>query len=659
MLFFVVRRSVGVCLFLLISTISAQLHALPTLADYAADSNLHSVSISPSGQRLAFRERKNGIDVIRIVDLEKQKTLVNFDVSDINPNDIYFIDENRVIVRATDNKKRVRGFKGRLAISSAFIISISKNKIRQLLTPGEVIYKLQTGLGRIVAVSENKEFAYMPAFVKKRSSDFRSGSTELMLMKVSLAIGSGRPSIESKGVKNAIDYFVGQDGSVLAVESYNPNSHLYQVRVPDGRGWREIYSDNSDLREFSISGLTPDRKSLVLVNENDDTGFDSVYTMSLTDGKISNELFNITSKDIDSLLIDINQIVYGVRYSGFTPRYAFFDATLSARIAKIQSMFQGESVFLTSSSPDWKQLVVMVEGSFYAGDYFMIHGDQAPDFVGTSRRQIEVDSLHPIIQTAYTARDGMKIPLLLTIPRNKQNDIERLPAVMMPHGGPESYDSVGFDWLAQSLANEGYLVIQPQFRGSSGFGSSHLLAGRGEWGKKMQSDLLDGVNTLAKQNLIDKDKVCIVGWSYGGYAALAGGAFNNPAYKCVVAVNGVADLNLMMKSEKKENNNYLDVYAYWNQVIKAGELSKDDLNAISPVKHAANFEVPTLIIYGDEDEVVLPVQSKKMVKALKEAGKAVEVLRIKKEGHSFTDPKSRQETLESIVKFLKQSLKNK
>lgn len=198
--------------------------------------------------------------------------------------------------------------------------------------------------------------------------------------------------------------------------------------------------------------------------------------------------------------------------------------------------------------------------------------------------------------------------------------------------------------------------MQPQFRGSSGFGTNHVIAGRGEWGKKMQTDLLDGVKAMAAQGLVDEKKVCIVGWSYGGYAALAGGAFNSSDYRCVVAVNGVSDLNRMIKTEKREKNRNIDVYAYWNQVIKNGALTEEELDAISPIKHAANFRVPTLIIYSSDDEIVLPDQSKKMIKALKKAGKSVEVLKIKKEGHSFVEEKNRQKTLESIIAFLKKTL---
>src|SRR5690606_351827 len=132
-----------------------------------------------------------------------------------------------------------------------------------------------------------------------------------------------------------------------------------------------------------------------------------------------------------------------------------------------------------------------------------------------------------------------KIPTLLTIPKEKITVLKNLPAVIYPHGGPESHDVIRFDYLAQALAAQGYLVIQPQYRGSSGFGRQHVLAGHGEWGKKMQDDLPDAIAALSDTGLIDPTRVCIVGASYGGYAALAGGAFTPELYKCVVSINGI------------------------------------------------------------------------------------------------------------------------
>lgn len=624
------------------------------LSNYAANTDLSGVAVSPSGNRLVFREQHDKKALIRIVDLKQKKTIAAFDIADMFTRSLYFISEDKVIIVAGE-ERRLRGYRGEHDVSTAFLFSIEENKVRQLLTPGQVIYKGQSGLGKIVGMSKDQKYVFMPAFVAG-SSQFTNKYPEYLLTRVPLSVEKGRPEVVAKTVRNAIDFFMDDDGNILALETYNPRDHLYQIEVPDGNGWREIYRDESQLRDFNISGVAPDREHLVLVTDDNETGFESAFLMSLKDGEISDKLFSRPDKDITAIYHNINRVVHGIRYAGFTPTYEFFDESIEERLEKIQTAFQGESVYLVDMSPDFEYLVVKVTGSAFSGDYFLIPKKGEPVYVGSARKAFGPETLNPIIQTAYPAQDGLNIPLLVTIPAHKQDKLQHLPAIMMPHGGPESYDAVGFDWIAQAFANRGYLVIQPQFRGSRGFGTEHVLAGHGEWGKKMQTDLLDAIDVLAAQKLIDKDKVCIVGWSYGGYAALAGGAFDGDAYKCVVAVNGVADINRILRDEKREENRYMDVYAYWNRNIRKNKLSEEELSAISPADHAENFKAPVLIIYGEDDEVVSADQSKIMIKALKKADKEVEVLKIKDEGHSFREPKNRLKTLEAMVKFVNKYL---
>ncbi|ABD79325.1 alpha/beta hydrolase family protein [Saccharophagus degradans] len=624
-----------------------------TNADYAANPSLQWVSVSPSGTRLAFRYTTDEMDLIRVMDLKAKKMLAGFRVDEITPQQIYFIDDDRIVLVAKE-EKRVHGFKGIIDMSSAFVYSIKKNAIRQLLIPGEVVYKGQSGMGDIVGLSPDGQFAYMPAFAEKRMG---SSAPTYSLLKVSLGAKKKKPKIIQHGNRHTIDYFLDGEGNILAIEKYNEDKHLYTVEVPDGKKWRVIYSDDSDLRDFGIWGIAPDKKHLVLVNEDPDTGFDTCYTMSLEDGKISGKLFGRADKDIDHIITDINRVIYGVRYSGFTPTYEFFDKKLTERVANIQKKFEGESVFLRDWSADWKHIVVQTTGTVFSGDYFLLNdGEATPIFVGSKFEKFGSEQINPIVKYNYKARDELDIPVLITLPRSQKDSLKNLPAIMMPHGGPRHHDKFAFDWMAQAFANAGYVVIQPQFRGSDGFGLAHLLAGKGEWGGKMQTDLLDGIDMLVKQGFINKDRVCIVGWSYGGYAALAGGAFYSDYYKCVVSVNGVSDVYEIMKDEKRDNHRVFDTYAYWKSVIGEDKMDKESLAAISPSKFADNFNVPVLLIYGDKDEVVAPEQTKIMYKALKKADKQVEVIRMKGEEHSFDNPENREKTLDAIIEFVNKNI---
>jgi dipeptidyl aminopeptidase/acylaminoacyl peptidase len=244
--------------------------------------------------------------------------------------------------------------------------------------------------------------------------------------------------------------------------------------------------------------------------------------------------------------MDINRVDYGVRYSGFTPSYEFLDATVTARVSEIADLVPGNSEWLVDWTRDWRSNMDYVEGPAFSGQYFVLTEGAEPTLLTNARPGFDDDTIHPVVEFSYAAADGLRIPTLLTIPRHSIDAVRNLPAVMLPHGGPAAHDSIGFDWFAQALADEGYLVIQPQFRGSTGFGLDHRAAGKGEWGRKMQSDLSDGIAALVEKGYVDPARVCIVGMSYGGYAALAGGAFQPDLWRCVVSINGVADLNRMV-----------------------------------------------------------------------------------------------------------------
>ena len=223
----------------------------------------------------------------------------------------------------------------------------------------------------------------------------------------------------------------------------------------------------------------------------------------------------------------------------------------------------------------------------------------------------------------------------------------------MPHGGPEAHDSVRFDWMAQYFASRGYVVLQPNFRGSDGFGAKYKLAGRGEWGRRiMQHDVTDAINSMIKTGWADKDRVCIVGASYGGYAALAGGAFTPDLYRCVAAIAPVADLPTMIYDERRESGSDSWVVTYWKRLIGDPRSERDKLKSISPSEHAAEFTAPVLLIHGNDDIVVPMHQSVIMERALKKAGKPVEFVRLKGGDHWLSTSETRLETLERLATFV-------
>ena len=217
------------------------------------------------------------------------------------------------------------------------------------------------------------------------------------------------------------------------------------------------------------------------------------------------------------------------------------------------------------------------------------------------------------------------------------------------HGGPFARDKWAYDPWVQFLANRGYAVLQPNFRGSTGYGRAFVEAGEGQWGRKMQDDIDDGVRWLAQQGIADTKRVCIMGASYGGYAAMWAAARNPDLYRCAISVAGISDVRAMLNYDSKQFT-ARRYYRDWRNKVK-GE-GKFDLESISPIKAAARMTVPLLIVHGADDTNVPPAQSTKLHEALARAGRPHEHVIYKDEGHNISDPKNVADLLTRLENFL-------
>ena len=599
-------------------------------------------AISPSGELIAYRNTNEQGDMVMIVNAKTKKLVDAVNVSEVDPRFIYFVDEDKVIMRATQNTKFAR-IDGRHELSVAFVYNLREKEVYQLLIPGKEIFSLQTGVGKVVGVSKDKKYAYMPAF---GSQTIRS------LFRVRLDKKSP-PKLHQRGTADVIDFFMDGDGEVIARERYNNKNDKHSVEARIDDEWVEIFSEKTDRIYKSFSGVTPDRKSLVMLYNGEDTERTAYYTMSLADGTISDPIFSYDDKDIESVITDINRVVYGVRFSGFKPTYEFFDKKLNARLNGIAKALPEFSVRLRDFSPDWNNILLYSEGEMNAGSYLSYSNGQLT-LLAQTRPAVPNELVNTVVEYEYKARDGMVIPTLLTVPKGKTP--ENLPAIMMPHGGPASYDKIGFDYMAQFFANRGYLVIQPQFRGSDGFGAEHLVAGYGEWGRKMQDDLTDAVSNLVENGVVDAKRVCIVGASYGGYATLAGAAFTPDVYACAISINGVSDIEEMMRDSERRLGDGHWVTSYWEDNIGGGKFDENHLWQISPANFAQNVKAPVLLIHGENDRVVPFEQSEIMYEKLKKAGKTVELVELPRGNHYLSKAENRMTAMKAMDAFIQKHM---
>jgi dipeptidyl aminopeptidase/acylaminoacyl peptidase len=319
----------------------------------------------------------------------------------------------------------------------------------------------------------------------------------------------------------------------------------------------------------------------------------------------------------------------------------------------IAKAFPGKTILIFDRSADYKRIVARVESSSSPPMYYLIDFARgSADIIGEAYPSLAEASLGSLELTSYRTSDGYEIPAYLTLPPGREP--KNLPLVVFPHGGPYARDDAGFDWWAQFLATRGYAVLQPQFRGSWGFGAELFRAGHKQWGRGMQDDISQGVRHLVEQGIADPTRVCIVGASYGGYAALAGAAFTPELYACAASINGIADIPQFGGYIREHSGEDSNVWRTFRDLI--GRPTDEDLARFSPARSVATIRAPVLLVHGSSDTVVPPSQSANFARLLTQNGKAHELVMLDGEDHWLSTSQGRQRLLDSLETFLARHL---
>ena len=456
-------------------------------------------------------------------------------------------------------------------------------------------------------------------------------------------LDSGRQRLIREGNLQTESWLVDEAGEVAAEEDYDQQGQHWKILERQEGHLREIASGHAPIDIPELLGFGPNPGTLLV--ETRENGDPVWRLLSMKDGTFGPGMEERSS--FESTIEDPQtyRMIGGV-HTDDTPHYVFFDRDLRSHWQSILDGFSGEQVEFVSASADFNKIIVKVTGPMDGFCYELIdlHTHQAQrvgDIYAGIRLPLEVKRI------TYKAADGLDIPAYLTLPLGKPP--KNLPLIVFPHGGPAVRDTKEFDWWAQAMAAQGYLVLQPNYRGSATT-TDHLQAGYGEWGRKMQTDLSDGVRYLVKEGMVDPARVCIVGASYGGYAALAGVTLDPGVYRCAVAVAGISDLKHMVKSVDSFNSSER---RYWQRFMGASGPNDPVLEQISPIKHVDAITVPVMLIHGKDDTVVEYDQSSDMYDAMKHKKKDVEFVKLKNEDHWLSRSETRLQMLQSSIGFLR------
>jgi acetyl esterase/lipase len=469
--------------------------------------------------------------------------------------------------------------------------------------------------------------------------------TETALFRINLTTGT--EALIRKGGIATNGWLIDDSGEIVAEQDYSEHDRRWSIRLYDGRHLLHTVSGVAPIDSPDMLGLNASGDEIVVaLTEADGVNW---RPLSIKEGTWGADLAPNESLN-EFLLQPGSQRMIGTGYVGDETRYHFIDKSLQAGWDWTVRVFGFQRVELISISADHSRFLVQVQGPKSGYAYYLsdikehLTKSIGPVYAGVT----QVAEMRAI---KYKAADGLEIPAYLTLPPDRP--AKNLPVIVFPHGGPEARDNLGFDWWAQAMAMQGYAVLQPNYRGSS-LGKKFVEAGYGQWGRKMQTDLSDGLNDLATQGIIDPRRACIVGASYGGYAALAGVTLQSGVYRCAVAVSAVSDpANFMRWVGRKESYGDKTGQRYWERFLGVEDPGDKRLDEISPLRHIDQLTVPMMLIHGRDDTTVPYDQSVDVAKAMKKAGRTVEFVTLDKEDHYFSRSATRLQMLQSSMDFLK------
>ncbi len=463
-----------------------------------------------------------------------------------------------------------------------------------------------------------------------------------------LNVNTGAKIVRSRERMPIRSFTTDAAGNVRLGSGYQGSTEVsYYARLENEREWRRLVK----IKAFSESdALTPiavaPGKNTAYATGNFE-GRAALWEMDLTDQREPQLVFSHPLVDADDPVMTPDGRLLGIWYELDRPFIYYTDETIRSLIKAVEKLEPGKFTFISDYSRDEQAFVVRSYSDIDHGSYSILDRKQGKLMrLGTAYPELKQEQLGRMRSITYKAADGTEIPGYLTVPVGLRP--EKLPLIVMPHGGPIARDSWDFDFLRAFLVDRGYAVLQMNFRGSSGYGGDWFFDAHQDWGGLTYSDITDAARWAVAQGIADPARMCTVGWSFGGYAALLGAVRNSDLYRCSVSIAGVSDLHQLVQEARFFSN-----YRFAREQIG---LNKEKLLADSPRRHVGQIKIPVLLIHGNRDYQVEVDHSEKMESALKKAGKPHRAVYLDKATHQLDRRSDRITLLTEIEKFLLENL---
>jgi dipeptidyl aminopeptidase/acylaminoacyl peptidase len=648
-------------LFLIVLCAAGSAHAAPAapvpIEHFFENAAFAGAVLSPNARYLAARLGRPGRrDALVVIDLTHNaaKLVASFALADVG--NFHWVNDDRLVFDATDKtiaQGDVHYYPG------LFAVDRDGSNHRQLVAreaTAEVsertLLKLLPAATYLLAPTGPRTTPFV--YVTSPRYDSRGAVESIDLLHLDTRTGRATSVPRPGQVKS---WLLDAGGEPRLVRTLERNTASLMYRDPATDQWRKLAQFDGYLGgtgALTPVGFAPDGALYVVSGAGRDKA--ALYRYDLAAGRLAaSPLVELADYDFTGSLVIADGKLLGVRVLTDARSTVWFDAGMQAVQQRIDSLLPGTvNIVSVAQRAETRWVLVRSYSDIKPSAWNLFDTETGKlNKVGDTRPAIKSAEMGLQEAVRYKARDGLDIPGLLTLPHG--SDRKKLPMVVLVHGGPFVRGSEwGWEPQAQFLASRGYAVLQPEFRGSTGFGAKHYRAGWKQWGLAMQNDIADGARWAIAQGIADPKRICIAGASYGGYATLMG-LINDPdLFKCGVSWVGVTDIDLLYTGHWSFRSDTSDGYKQYGMPELVGDPVKDaaQLKATSPIQQAARLAQPLLLAYGGSDRRVPTYHGRQFHDAVKRTNAQVEMIVYDEEGHGWALPKNRIDFWSRVEKFL-------
>lgn len=627
--------------------ISMQVHSIePYPLEYFAQRfNIDSVKISPDGTQMALlripsRSANPVLEIYQTTDLSKAPFKLDAKPMEITGYN-WLSDKDIIISLRQKVRDKIEGFNKGVYESRFAKLNLRTKKVLPIREVG----------ARIIHTLPNKPNKVIIGFYSDIKPSKKIPQSIRPIDYYELNLKSGTKKLLMRGKFSLANVTFDIDGNPRLGSGYDitTDEFVYYYRKVGSKQWVDYYRLHEDSFEnFSVQAVDNTKADTVLVIAQNGEDKNSLWEFNTNTKSYGEKIYGRSDVDIGGIFRHSDRWnkkddIAGLFYSLDKYKSEYFIAEEAALYKQLESIVPNAyNVSITSRAKTNNNMTVFNSGPHDPGSYYLVKENKLI-LIGSKNQKIKPENLADVKYIKYKARDGIVIRAYITIPHGEGP----FPTIIMPHGGPFAKEVVGYSEWGQMLANNGYLVIQPQYRGSFGYGmkfykSAFMPSGQG--GRSMQDDKDDGIKHLIKKGLADPNRVAMFGWSYGGYAALIAASREDQLYQCVIAGAAVADM-------KMQANYYINRLRGSQKILQ----TKYRNGSINPIDEVSKVNVPILLIHGSVDQRVPVKHAKKYIKELKKHSKSFKYLELDGADH-FSNSlffNHKIELYETMIEYLK------